>query len=152
MSKPFHPTRRDMLRAGAIGLTGLGLAELSALQAMSLSPGGTPRARSVIFVFLTGGLSHLDSFDLKPEAPDTIRGEFQSIATRTPGIRICEHLPLLAQRSDRWALVRSVATGSDGHEVACHMLLTGRLDLPAGFSLQNVPNPNEWPSMPALLN
>src|SRR5688572_19710359 len=117
------PTRRELLKAGAIGLTGLGMAELSALQ--SLANPHTPRARSVIFVFLTGGLSHLDSFDLKPEAPDTIRGEFQPIATRTPGIRISEHLPRLAQRSDKYALVRSVATGSDGHEVACHMLLTG---------------------------
>jgi hypothetical protein len=136
-----------MLRAGAIGLLGLGAAELSALQ--SVAGGEAPRARSVIFVFLTGGLSHLDSFDLKPDAPDTIRGEFQSIATRTPGTRVCEHLPLLAARTDRYALIRSMATGSDGHEVACHMLLTGRLDLPAGFSVQNVPNPNEWPSLPA---
>ncbi|MEK7215576.1 MAG: DUF1501 domain-containing protein, partial [Chloroflexota bacterium] len=142
------PTRRVALQAGAIGL--LGMAELAALQARSAA--NAPRARSVIFVFLTGGLSHLDSFDLKPEAPDSIRGEFQPSATRTPGIRICEHLPLLAQRSDQWALVRSVATASNGHEEACHMLLTGRLDLPIGFSTQNVPNPNEWPSMPALVN
>src|SRR5439155_24260908 len=133
-----------------IGLLGLGMPELSAARA--LAGRSTPRARSVIFVFLTGGLSHLDSFDLKPEAPDTIRGEFQPIATRTAGIRISEHLPLLAQRSDRWALVRSVGTNSNGHEEACHMLLTGRLDLPVGFSTQNVPNPNEWPSIPALVN
>lgn len=147
-----HPslTRRDALQAGAIGILGLGMAELSALR--GLASADAPRARSVIFVFLTGGLSHLDSFDLKPEAPDTIRGEFQSIATRTPGLRICEHLPLLAQRSDKWALVRSVGTASNGHEEACHMLLTGRLDMPAGFSTQNVPNPNEWPSIPALVN
>jgi hypothetical protein len=138
------------LQAGAIGLMGLGMPQVAAAQ--ELAPAGTPRARSVIFVFLTGGLSQLDSFDLKPEAPDNVRGEFQSIATRTPGIRICEHLPMLAQRSDRWALVRSVATNSNGHEEACHMLLTGRLDLPAGFSTQNVPNPNEWPSIPALVN
>jgi hypothetical protein len=143
-------TRRSALQAGAIGLLGLDLAELSAMRAFARAD--TPRARSVIFVFLTGGLSHLDSFDLKPDAPDTIRGEFQSIATRTAGIRICEHLPLLAQRSDKWALVRSVATASNGHEEACHMLLTGRLDLPIGFSTQNVPNPNEWPSIPALVN
>lgn len=143
-------TRRALLQAGAIGIAGLGLAELSALR--SQAQGRTPRARSVIFVFLTGGLSHLDSFDLKPDAPDTVRGEFQSIATRTPGLRICEHLPLLAQRSDKYALIRSMATGSDGHEMACHMLLTGRLDLPVGFSLQNVPNPNEWPSLAALIN
>lgn len=146
---PSAPTRRQALQAGTIGLTGLGLADLSALQ--SQANGRTPRARSVIFVFLTGGLAQLDSFDLKPEAPDTVRGEFRPIATRTPGIQICEHLPLLAQRSDQYALIRSMATGSDGHEVACHMLLTGRLDLPAGFSLQNVPNANEWPSIPALV-
>src|SRR5438128_2521610 len=148
----FHApiTRRHALQAGAIGLAGLSLADLSALR--SVADGRTPRARSVIFVFLTGGMSHLDSFDLKPEAPDTIRGDFQPIATRTAGMRICEHLPMLAARSDKYALVRSMATGSDGHEVACHMLLTGRLDLPAGFSLQNVPNPHEWPSIPALVN
>jgi hypothetical protein len=144
------PSRRVALQAGAIGLIGLGMPQLAAAQALA-NP-RTPRARAVIFVFLTGGLSHLDSFDLKPDAPDNIRGEFQPIATRTPGIRICEHLPLLAQRSDRWALVRSVATNSNGHEEACHMLLTGRLDLPVGFSTQNVPNANEWPSMPALVN
>jgi hypothetical protein len=138
-------TRRDALRAGAVGL--LGLTELSALRGEERK-----RARSVIFVFLTGGLSHLDSFDLKPDAPDTVRGEFKPIATKTPGIQICEHLPLLAERSETWSLVRSIATGSDGHEVACHMLLTGRLDMPVGFSIQNVPNPHEWPSMPALVN
>jgi hypothetical protein len=143
------PTRRTALQAGAIGLLGLGMTELSALRARAGS--APPRARSVIFVFLTGGLSQLDSFDLKPEAPDSIRGEFQPIATRTPGIQICEHLPLLAQQSDKYALVRSVATASNGHEEACHMLLTGRLDLPVGFSTQNVPNPNEYPSIPALV-
>ena len=144
------PTRRSALQAGAIGLMGLGMSDVAALR--SRAEGPAPRARSVIFVFLTGGLSHLDSFDLKPDAPDSIRGEFQPIATRTPGIRMCEHLPLLAQRTDKYALVRSVATASNGHEEACHMLLTGRLDLPVGFSTQNVPNPNEWPSIPALVN
>jgi hypothetical protein len=143
-------SRRAALQAGAIGLAGLSFAELSALQALA-SP-GTPRARSVIFVFLTGGLSHQDSFDLKPDAPDSVRGEFQPIATRTTGIRICEHLPMLAQRTDKYAIIRSMATGSDGHEVACHMLLTGRLDMPVGFSTQNVPNPHEWPSIPVQVN
>ena len=150
MSIHHHQSRREILRAGAIGLAGLGLGDLAALQ--SLADGPTPRARSVIFVFLTGGVSHLDSFDLKPEAPDTIRGEFKPIATRTNGVRISEHLPMLADRTNKYAIVRSVATGSDGHEVACHMLLTGRLDLPVGFSTQNVPNPNEWPSIPAIVN
>jgi hypothetical protein len=124
------------------------LAELSALR--SLASAGAPR-KSVLFIFLTGGLSHQDSFDLKPDAPDSVRGDFRPIATRTPGVRICEHLPLLAQRTDRYALVRSVGTDTNGHELACHKLLTGRLDLPAGFTLNKTPNATEWPSMLSLV-
>lgn len=147
-----HPvaSRRTMLQAGSIGLLGLGLSELSVARGFAEQPAVTP-AKSVIFIFLTGGLSHQDSFDLKPDAPDTVRGEFRPIATRTPGIDICEHLPLLAQHSERFALVRSVGTGDSGHGVACHMLLTGRLDLPVGFNENNVPSPNEWPSIPSLV-
>src|SRR5438876_11822870 len=126
-------TRRSALRAGSIGLCGLGLADVSALRAGS-SQARTSPGKSVIFIFLTGGISHQDSFDLKPEAPETVRGEFRPIATRTPGIEICEHLPLLAEQSQRYALVRSIGTNSSGHEEACHMLLTGRLACPAGLS------------------
>eukprot|EP00913_Durusdinium_trenchii_P028293 g26521.t1 len=64
---------------------------------------------------------------------------------------VCEHLPLLAARSDRYALVRSIGTNSNGHGLACHMLLTGRLDLPAGFSQRVVPTPNEWPTLASLV-
>src|SRR5262245_66049512 len=109
-------TRRSALQAGAIGL---GFAELSMLKALGATP--TPRAKSVIFIFLTGGLSQHDGFDMKPAAPADIRGEFQPISTVVPGIQICEHLPLLAQRADRFSLVRSMRTNSDGHEIACHM-------------------------------
>lgn len=146
-----HPSqprfnRRSWLEAGSIGALGLGLADLSVARALAAPARSTPE-KSVILVFLTGGISHQDSFDLKPDAPDTVRGEFHPIATRTPGVQICEHLPLLAQRSDRYALVRSVGTNSSGHEEACHMLLTGRLDLPPGFNVNNIPSPIEWPSM-----
>src|SRR5262249_31348298 len=145
MPAPTHlslPTRRTALQAGSIGLLGLGLAELSALRGLTAE---APPKKSVLFIFLTGGLAHQDSFDLKPEAPDSVRGEFKPIATRTPGLLVCEHLPLLAERSDRYALVRSMGTDSSGHEIACHMLLTGRLDLPAGFSLNKIPNGTEYP-------
>ncbi len=141
-------TRRGAIRAGGIGL-GLGMAELAGLRALAGNP--ESKAKSVIFIFLTGGLSHHDSFDMKPDAPDDIRGEFKPIATRTPGLQVCEHLPLLADRSNRYALVRSMQTDSNGHEHACHMLLTGRRDLPLGFSLDKVPSPNEWPSVPAVV-
>ncbi len=80
-----------------------------------------PPAKAVIYIFLSGGLSQIDSFDMKPEAPDLIRGEFRPIATRTPGIQICEHLPMLAERSHLWALVRSLAHAHSGsiRQVIC---------------------------------
>jgi hypothetical protein len=126
------------------------MSELSALKALA-HPGQTTPAKSVLLIFMTGGLAHQDSFDMKPDAPDTVRSEFNPVATRTPGIEICEHLPLLAQQSQHYALVRSIGTESSGHELACHMLLTGRLDLPPGFSTRVVPSPNEWPSIPSLV-
>lgn len=86
---------------------------------------------------------------MKPDAPSDIRGEFNPVPSATTGVSICEHLPMLAQRTNEFAQLRSVSTDSSGHEQACHMLLTGRLDLPVGFSTRNVPNPNEWPSIPS---
>jgi hypothetical protein len=140
-------TRRAALQAGAAGL---GMAELAMLREVCAAE--TPaKAKSVIFIFLTGGIAQHDSFDLKPAAPADIRGEFQPIATSVPGIQICEHLPLLAKRAERYALVRSMRTNSDGHELACHMLLTGRQELPPGFTLDNIPSANEWPSIPATV-
>src|SRR6266702_492924 len=92
-------SRRELLQFGVGGLTTglLGEALIGAVSADTQQPAAS--ARSVIYIFLSGGLSQLDSFDLKPDAPEGIRGEFRPIATRTPGIQICEHLPLLAQRS-----------------------------------------------------
>ena len=74
-----------------------------------------PKHKAVIFLFLTGGLSQHDSFDMKPEGPAEYKGEFNPIATRTPGIQICEQLPMLAARSDRWALVRSLTHNNNDH-------------------------------------
>ena len=139
-------SRRSALQAGSIGLLGLGLSELLTARSFA-SPQQVTPVKSVLFVFLSGGLSHQDSFDLKPEAPDSVRGEFSPIDTRTPGFSICEHLPKLAQQSERYAVVRSIGTESNGHSEACHMLLTGRLDIPAGFNVNNAPSSNEWPSL-----
>lgn len=143
-----HPrfTRRTALQAGAIGLLGLGMNHVTALRAAA---GSSQPPRTVLYIFLSGGLSQLDSFDLKPEAPDTIRGEFKPIATKTPGIQICEHLPLLAQRSDRWALVRSLTHPSNDHSAGHHIMLTGRSTLPVGFNA-SAPKPTDWPSIAAV--
>src|SRR5262245_24116985 len=89
----LHPflSRRTAIQAGALGLLGLGMNHREALRAAAAD-----KAKSCIYIFLSGGLSQHESFDLKPEAPAEIRGEFNPIATRTPGIRITEHLPGLA--------------------------------------------------------
>src|SRR6186997_3388384 len=110
-----HPTftRRTAIQAGTAGLLGLGLEHLSALRAAT--PNARTPAQSVIYVFLSGGLAQHESFDPKPDAPDGIRGAFGSIPTRTPGVRITEHLPRLAAMSDKWALVRSLTHKSNDH-------------------------------------
>jgi hypothetical protein len=145
-------SRRAALQAGAVGLLGLGLGHLNELRALGApSQPGRPRARSVVFVFLSGGLSHLDSLDPKPDAPDSVRGPFRPIATRTPGLWISEHLPLLAQRSQRWALCRALTTGTDDHELGHQVMLSGRMEPPPGFN-PNQPQATDWPAMAALAN
>lgn len=150
-----HPgvrvTRRRAIQVGAVGLLGLGLNDLWMLRARGTVGAGSPtgRAKSVIYVFLSGGLAQHETFDPKPEAPEEIRGEFRPIPTRTPGLHIGEHLPMLAQRSGRWALVRSLTHGSNDHSAAHHIMLTGRSDLPDGFD-PTKPRPGDWPSMAAL--
>lgn len=127
--------RREALQIGTLGLLGLGINHLAGLRQAHAAEGAQPlgKAKSCIFIFLSGGLAQHESFDMKPEAPDEIRGEFRPIATRTPGLQICEHLPLLAERSDRWALCRSLTHGSNEHSAAHHIMLTGRSALPVGF-------------------
>jgi hypothetical protein len=148
-----HPvlSRRTALQAGAIGLLGLGMNHLAPLRALAASAAPRGKARSVLYIFLSGGLTQLDSFDLKPDAPAEIRGEFQSIATRTPGIRICEHLPRLAQRSHLWALCRSLTHPYTGHSQGHLAMLTGRTPMPPGFD-DSKPKPTDWPSLAAVAN
>jgi uncharacterized protein DUF1501 len=147
-----HPTltRRTAIQAGTVGLLGLGLEHLPVLKAAAES-GDTrpPRAKAVIYVFLSGGLAQHESFDPKPEAPDGIRGEFGPIPTRTPGVRITEHLPRLAAISDKWALVRSLTHKSNDHSLGHHIMLTGRSETPAGFNA-NAPTQTDYPSIAAV--
>jgi hypothetical protein len=124
---PYGVIRREFLQVGFSGLLGLGAAGLLAGRARARAgTGREPSAKSMILVFLTGGLGHLDSFDLKPEAPEGIRGEFRPIDTAAPGVQVCEHLPGLAARADRLAIVRSLSHEHTNHLNATHQLLTGR--------------------------
>jgi hypothetical protein len=144
-----HPaiTRRTALQAGAVGLLGLGSSELTALRAAG---GPIRRANSVLFIFLSGGLAQHDSFDPKPDAPADIRGEFSPIATKTVGLQICEHLPMLAARSNRWVLVRSLTHKSNDHSTSHHIMLTGRSDVPVGFN-RDLPKATDHPAIAAII-
>ena len=142
-------TRREMIRAGAIGLLGLGMNHVEALRAMSAAASPKAKAKRVIYIFLSGGLAQHESFDMKPDAAVEYRGEFKPVATRTPGLQICEHLPMLAQRSEKWALVRSLTHGSNDHSLGHHIMLTGCSEAPVGFD-RTKPKSTDCPSIASL--
>src|SRR5262245_45484804 len=142
-------TRREWLQIGYSGLAGIGLPSLLAGRAAGATLVAPSRAKSVILIFLTGGPSHIDSFDMKPDAPQAIRGPFQPIATAVPSVTICEYLPGLAARFDRLALIRSMTHGSTLHE-SQYLFMTGLGDYPAGFT--GLPGPHNWPCYAAVLN
>ena len=122
--------RRDFLRIGALAGLSFGLPEfLATATAGEVKP--QAKAKSAIFVRLGGGPSHMDTFDLKPDAPDTHRGEFKEIATKVPGIRICEHLPKLAQCADKYVILRGVSHNLAAHELGLQYLGTGNRPGPA---------------------
>ncbi len=119
-------TRREILHAGAIGLGGLSLPRLLRLQASAAADSRRPgKARSVILLFLSGGPSQLDTWDLKPDAAEEVRGTFRPIATNVPGIRISEHLPRMARLADRYVLVRSMSHASANHPAASYWMMVG---------------------------
>ena len=147
-----HPviTRRMSVQAGAIGLLGLGMNHLGPLRAAAASPVPAKTARSCIYIFLSGGLAQHESFDLKPDAPSEVRGEFNPIATASPGVEICEHLPMLAQRSRHWSLVRSLTHPTNSHTIGHFFMLTGRSETPQGFQGDRKPRPSDWPSIASV--
>ncbi len=144
-----HPlNRRTLLEAGSLGLLGLSTAQLASWQ--QAAGAGTSRPRkSVIFLFLTGGLGQHDSFDMKPDAPIEVRGEFNPISTQTPGIQICEHMPLIAARSRHWSLVRSITHSENAHEAGTYLMLTGKAKLPATFR-RKLAQPIDDPSIASV--
>jgi len=120
-------TRRDFVRVGAVG--GLSLAGF--LRRADAGEARVAKAKSAIFVFLQGGPPHLDTFDLKPDAPVEIRGEFKPIPTAVPGLQFCEHLPKLAKCADKFAVLRGVSHTLAGHELGTSYLNTGSRPVPS---------------------
>ncbi len=117
--------RRSLLQVGSLGFAGLGFAGLQLPEMLRAenAPGG--KKRSCIFIVQYGGPSHLDSLDLKPDAPAEIRGPYKPIATAAPGMQICELLPRLASIADRYCLIRSMSHGNPGHDGGMHVAMTG---------------------------
>ncbi len=118
-------SRRELLRVGAVGLGGLSLPGLFRLERAAAAPFAAGRAKSVILLFLSGGPSQLDLWDLKPEAPVEVRGTFRPIETNVAGIRIGEHLPRMARLMDRCAIVRSVSHAQANHPAAAYWMMVG---------------------------
>jgi hypothetical protein len=118
-------SRRSFLKVGFLGLAGLTLADHLRLRAAARKAGKATKETSVILLWLGGGPSHLDMYDLKPEAPVEFRGDFKPIKTNVTGVQISEHLPLEAKLMDRLAVVRSAAHTNAGHGMGTHWMLTG---------------------------
>ncbi len=140
--------RREVLQVGYSALLGLALPTVLGQRASAAAR--TPRAKSVILAFQSGACSHHDTFDMKPDAAPEIRGPFQPIATVTPGLQICEHLPQLAMRSKKYAIVRSLAHGDNNHLMSTHHVLTGHKQ-PGGF-FDKVASRDDWPCYAAACN
>src|SRR5438105_11445163 len=139
--------RREFLRAGALSLIGLRLPELLHAQARAAESARRKKARACILLFMWGGPAHQDTWDMKPAAPAEYRGEFRPIATRVPGVQICEHLPRLARHTDKLALLRAMTHPDVDHTTATHFLLTGR-----GVPRRGGPRTEDWPGYGAVLS
>lgn len=140
-------TRRELLRVGGLGLLGLTVPELASLRARG--PAANKRANACVFLFLFGGPSHIDLWDMKPAAPAEVRGEFRPTATRVPGIHVCEHLPRLAQHMDRLCLLRSMAHRMNVHGPACSEIFSGREYFAPPTTDQA--RREDWPSLSSLV-
>ncbi len=138
---PIGFTRREAMQIGYSGLLGLGLPSLLKNRLLAQSQ---TAPKSIIIVFLTGAPSHHDTFDMKPEAPAEIRGEFKPTATSTAGLHVCEHLPKLAAIADKYAVVRSLSHKDNNHLMSTHYVLTGEWQ-PGGF-FDKVASRTDWPN------
>jgi hypothetical protein len=140
-------TRRQWLQVGALGAAGLTLPQL--LRATEAPTAAFGRARSCILCFLFGAPAHQDIWDLKPDAPADIRGEFQPIHTSVTGLLLGEHVPRLAQTAHRLSLLRAVSHPDNTHTVAMHYMLTGRRHAQPATNPRN--RPDDFPCFGAVL-
>jgi hypothetical protein len=152
--------RRDFIRVGSLGIGGLTLPNLLRQQAAAKDAGKPVSRKSVILVWLAGGPSHIDMYDLKPDAPSDIRGEFKPIATNVPGVEISEHLPLQAKIMDKLAVVRSAHHTNAGHGMGSQWMQTGwqatievndNIFPSCGSVVSRMKGPNS-PGVPAYVN
>ena len=163
LAVPGRPTRccdglsrREWLRLGGLSTFGLGLPTLLAARDASAPTTGSDhaasfgRAKSCIVLFLFGAPAHQDTFDLKPEAPVELRGEFRPIDTAVPGLQVAEHLPRLAAQANQYALIRSVTHPDNTHTVAMHYMLTGVRHLRPSTNPQNAAD--DFPCFGAVAN
>lgn len=148
-------TRRNCLQIGSLGLGGLALPEIlrgEAAAGLSNTSRSKKPARGIIMVLLPGGPTHLDTFDLKPNAPVEVRGEFRPIATNVAGMEICELMPRLAQLADKYAIIRSLVGFRDDHNT--HWCSTGwesHPQMPESPVVAGYP-PGDWPSLGSVLS
>ena len=143
------PTRRDLIRAAGAGLLGTSLSKLMAAEEAGAVL--RPRAKSVMFLFLFGGPSQLETFDLKPDAPQEIRGPYQPIASRSPGLLVSDKLPKLAALSDKYATIRTMTHGQNDHN-ACHIIQTGHEMPPAERGPARVnATEKDWPAFGSVV-
>src|SRR5687767_510990 len=120
-------TRRELLRVGGLAFGGLTLADVLRGQAHAgaqTTGAPTTRPKSVIMIWMRGGPSHIDSYDMKPDAPAEIRGEFSPVATNVPGIHICEYMPRQTRIMDKLAIVRGIRSNDLGDHTP-HYIVTG---------------------------
>ena len=154
MSRSAFPRRR-FLQNGCAAI-GLSLPELLRLQEQAsanyLASGNTGKAKSCIVLYCWGGMSHHETWDPKPLAPREVRGEFQPIATATPGTMVSEHIPHLAQQTDRLAIVRSIHHNSSAHGKGMYWNMTGHAPPQATTATNIPPTPDDWPSLGAMVS
>jgi len=147
-------SRRSWMQIGGLAMGGMALPDILRAEAQSdkNQSGGQKRVKGIIMVLLPGGPSHLDMYDLKPEAPTEIRGEFQPIATNVPGIDICELMPRMAGMADKLTFIRSLMGFRNDHNT--HWCSTGWESHPPMASSPIVAGypPGDWPSMGSILS